>query len=150
MRDVMSEAIAKIKATPVDHTACSDCGVGIGDPHEDGCDVARCLWTGRQRLMCEAGLVAECCRALIAAGRSDLAGELGDYHGLDDIDHDCGEDTWIGTWPGEADAARLGLWCRWGPPWLPCGPDHPDAIPDLNELPVKARWDRTTQTYILR
>lgn len=38
---------------------CPDCGVEVGeahivDPVDGGCDVARCLVTGLQRLMCDA------------------------------------------------------------------------------------------------
>lgn len=37
---------------------CPDCAVAVGEPHEydeydGGCDVARCLVTGLQRLMCD-------------------------------------------------------------------------------------------------
>jgi hypothetical protein len=65
---------------------CPDCDVAVGEPHIDngvdgGCDVARCLVTGLQRLTC--GL--------------DHAG-----------DHDCGRDVWTGRWPGDADCERLG------------------------------------------
>ncbi len=31
---------------------CSDCGVGVGNPHIDWCDLARCLETGTQRISC--------------------------------------------------------------------------------------------------
>ncbi|NUT99182.1 MAG: hypothetical protein HOY78_44975 [Saccharothrix sp.] len=36
---------------------CPDCGVAVGQPHvvdeiDGGCDIARCLVTGLQRLMC--------------------------------------------------------------------------------------------------
>ena len=31
---------------------CPDCGAARGDKHTEGCDVARCLVTGLQRLAC--------------------------------------------------------------------------------------------------
>jgi hypothetical protein len=32
---------------------CADCAVRVGERHEDGCDVARCVGCGRQALMCD-------------------------------------------------------------------------------------------------
>jgi hypothetical protein len=57
---------------------CPDCDVAVGEAHvndeaDGGCDVARCLVTGPQRLTCEADHAA---------------------------DHDCGRDVWTGGWPG--------------------------------------------------
>lgn len=127
---------------------CPDCGAGIGTAHIPGCDVARCLWTGQQRLQCVGQLAAESCR-IIRPQNPDLADELAHYLSLDDPDHDCGEHIWDGTWPGEQDAIDLGLWC-YGPPWRPCSPDHPEARPDLNRLAVEGRWDRTQQKWVLR
>lgn len=37
----------------VEAKTCPDCQVSVDEPHEDGCDVARCLWTGGQRLSCD-------------------------------------------------------------------------------------------------
>lgn len=96
---------------------CHDCGAKPGEPHQDGCDTARCLVTGMQRLSCE-----------------------------EDHD-DCGDDIWTGRWPGEADAERLGWYARFvpygNPSWVRCGPDGEGATPDLNRLnPMSARWDR--------
>lgn len=129
-------------------TTCPDCGVAAGAPHEGGCDVARCLWTGRQRIQCDFGLLAMCCAVLRDNGNESLAYELGAHYELDDPDHNCGQDVWTGHWPGELDAVERGLWCYWGPPWIPCGPEHPDARPDLNRLTTEGRWDREVQKWV--
>lgn len=65
---------------------CPDCGVGVGEAHvydevDGGCDVARCLVTGLQRLMCDADHAA---------------------------DQDCGHDVWTGWSPGLLDCEQLG------------------------------------------
>lgn len=130
--------------------ACHDCAAEVGTPHEDGCDVARCLWTGMQRLQCVGGLAAECCKVLREAKRYDLAEELAHYLDLDGPEHDCGRDVWTGVWPGDLDAIALGLFCYWGPPWIECGPDHPEARPDLNRLATVGRWDRESMSWVAR
>lgn len=107
---------------------CPDCGAGINVKHDASCDVARCLATGRQRIGCEFGSV---------------------FGG--DEDHDCGRDVWTGYWPGEVDAARLGFWCRpVGAGFEPCGPDHPDAMPDLNRLTRECQWNSAEKRWELR
>lgn len=118
---------------------CGDCGVQPGQPHEDGCDVARCMWDGGQAIQCE-GLFAEHVRVLAEAGREDLAKEL-EYHlSIDDRDHDCGQDIWSGLWPGIVECRELDLWCYWGPDfgeetgWVRCDSEHPGASEDLNRL----------------
>lgn len=52
---------------------CPDCEAEPGQPHEGGCDVARCLPTDAQRLSC-------------------------DFFGRDpdETGHDCGQDIWTG------------------------------------------------------
>jgi hypothetical protein len=65
-----------------DKPSCQDCGVRPGQEHDDGCDTARCLVTGHQRLSC---------------GRAHEAGDL-----------DCGRDIWTGLWPGEAECIEYG------------------------------------------
>lgn len=116
---------------------CPDCQVGIGEPHEDGCDVARCLWDGGQRLSCDYAL--------------DYSDEPeSDPRRIDPADpHDCGKDTWTGYWPGEVEAVEFGWWIYWGPPWIRCSPEHPYARPDLNRLHIEARWDRVGQRWTL-
>lgn len=105
--------------------ACPDCGAVIDEPHDDACDVARCLATGMQRLLCS-----------------------GDEH--------CGQDIWSGLWPGEAECAEYGWWAYFeggpagetGTGWVRCGPDHPDAVPDLNRLILDCRWDQVRGRWV--
>ena len=117
--------------------SCPDCGVEPGQQHHDGCDVARCLWTGTQRLMCR-------------------------WFGLDPVltEHDCGRDVWTGEWPGEREAAEFGWWTYWDGPgwehgwdyrgrgWVRVTADHPNAQPDLNRLHLEARWDRKSGRWL--
>lgn len=133
-----------------DPLSCGDCGVMPGTAHEPGCDVARCMWTGVQAIQCELGMIAEVCRALRSAERVDLADALAWYHSLDDLAHDCGEDIWIGVWPGKQDAADLGWFAYFGPPWIRCSRDYPGASPDLNRLVSEGRWDRDRKRWVAR
>lgn len=97
---------------------CHDCGAEPGEAHRDGCDTARCLRTGTQRLACNPD----------------------DEH----PEEGCGQDVWTGQWPGEADCIRLGWYSYFDPfrGWVRCGPDHPEAGPDLNRLRMDATWNR--------
>ena len=51
-------------------------------------------------------------------------------------DHDRGWDMWAGTWLGEDDAVRLGLWAVGvaGEGWVACEPETLGAALDLNTL----------------
>lgn len=69
---------------------CHDCGVSPGEAHLPGCDVARCLSCGRQRLSCS-------CK-----------GNEGDGN------------IWTGLWPGTIECFEYGLVCYWdGPSPIP-------------------------------
>jgi hypothetical protein len=90
----------QLPSTMKDH--CPDCGVPIGEKHDDGCDVERCPHCGGQALGC------------VGFDPNDLRRQPSD-----------------GRWPGEVDAERLGFFiggdrslpdinrlfaeCRWNP-----------------------------------
>lgn len=97
---------------------CWDCQVEIGEPHDEGCDVARCLWTGAQRLTCDM---------------------------VDPDPHDCGQDAHTGLWPGQVECEEFGWHVRDTPVGLiRCGAGDFGAMPDLNRLHLRreAQWDR--------
>jgi hypothetical protein len=102
---------------------CPDCGVWPGREHDENCDVARCMATGRQRLSCFGG-------------------------------HDCGQDVWTGEWPGDVECREFGWWvqdrCAEGMGWLPCAPDDPGAVEDLNRLSRDAVWSPERRRWLLR
>lgn len=117
---------------------CPDCGAETSQLHAEGCDVARCLFTGRQRLMCDGLHVEEV-----------MPGCYVPWDG-------CGQDAWTGTWPGETECAAFGWWAFFRPPqppeqygeWVPCEPDHPDAVPDFSRLQAECTWDRTRREWV--
>jgi hypothetical protein len=109
-----------------DPRSCNDCGVPVGEPHRPRCDVARCLYTGRQRISCDA--------TAVLFGRPERQPHA-----------NCGRQVWTGAWPGVAECAELGWHSFFTPDkgWTRCAADHPDAGTDLNRLYAGAYWDRT-------
>jgi hypothetical protein len=107
---------------------CRDCGAQAGSLHDDGCDMAKCLHTGQQRLACRA---------------------IGPLLGQEP--HDCGKDWWAGYDRDEDQAAAYGLWCYCPPVGspVPCGADHPDAIPNVTRLMRNGVWDRKKCYWVL-
>ena len=96
--------------------------------HDEGCDMARCLHTGQQRLACQ------------------MFGPM-----LGQEPHDCGKDPWLGYDPDADQAAKYGLWCYCPPAGspVPCGPEHPHAMPNVTRLMRNGAWDRESQRWIL-
>jgi len=80
LEKLMLEALTRATST------CHDCGAGPGEPHKSGCDTARCLTCGGQRLSC---------------GCTDDKGA---------------GDIWTGLWPGTLNCFEYGLVCQWEGP----------------------------------
>lgn len=102
---------------------CPDCAVAPGTHHDSRCDVARCLWTGGQRLSCN--LSHDC----------GLDTWTGEWPG----DAECREFGW---WVQDRCAEGMG--------WVPCAPDAPGATEDLNRLSRDAKWDVDRRRWVLR
>lgn len=99
---------------------CGDCAVKPGEPHTDGCDVARCLVTGAQRLACD------------------------EHH---DCGRDIWTDTWPGV--AECiEFGWYSAWTE-GLGWVRCTADASGARPDLNRLHAgEADWDREAGRWV--
>lgn len=109
---------------------CGDCGVAPGQPHIDGCDVARCIECGWQRIGCD----------------------------HEDSDDGWGA-IWTGEWPGDVECREFGFWCldkcAEGKGWVPCPPGTPGAREDLNRLSHAAAfgeviWSVNRQRFVRR
>lgn len=144
-------------------TDCYGCGAESGTEHRDGCDVARCMWTGGQRLQCGLGIVADAVRALRRYAENRLADDLAAYESLNDEAHDCGRDVWTGEWPGTAECREFGWYAWFGPDlgrtgWVEIDADevehfrllHPEVqvSEDLNRLAVEAVWDASAGHWV--
>lgn len=126
-----------------DTRTCPDCAVPPGAQHEDGCDVARCLADGSQRLGC----------GWNASGPRVTVTDLGD--GVIGVrPHDCGQDVWTGEWPGVAECREFGWYAQFrgaeGLGFVLCTPDAPGAREDLNRLAYDARWSPEQARWVLR
>jgi hypothetical protein len=117
---------------------CNDCGAPIGSPHEHGCDVERCQYTGIQWIQCGGydGWWTCDCDDIHACGRAP---------------HDCGSEIWDGVWPGIEEAVEFGWYSMFAPPWVRVGVEWPGATPDLNRINgVECRWDRDAKRWVKR
>ncbi len=126
---------------------CNDCGAPIGTPHIGDCDVARCLHNGRQRFQCDGGT----CDADCDSGDFYSRAHHNTFHANGPHD-DCGADIWDGVWPGTEECVQLGWYSYFvgqnDISWVPCGPEHPAATPDLNRLGFSTTWDRERQRWV--
>ncbi len=107
------------------------CGAAIDEQHHDWCDIARCAATGQQLIQC--------------------AGEEHEYKGRTYGEHEgaCESDRWTGFYPGTLEAVERGWFSVFHGlrGWVRCGPDDPDARPDLNRVHSELHWNPATQRY---
>lgn len=130
---------------------CPDCAAQIGLLHESGCDVERCPRCGFQAIGC--GCIYEVCGMnpdTLERDHPDIYNNGPTEAMLEKWDETWGQRRmpWTGLWPGDAECLDYGFACYWGPPWIPCSPDHPKATPDLNRLVVECRWDQEKQKFV--
>jgi hypothetical protein len=109
-----------------DDEACYDCGVEPGESHKAGCDIARCLITGEQRLSC--------------SDDHDCGSDV--WTGLWPGEAECVEFGWWSKWIDGPDGRGH---------WEQTTADDPDREPDLNGLHTgETVWDRKAGRWVLR
>lgn len=136
--------LARIGRSPMtDLKACSDCAVQPDEEHTGGCDVARCMAYGTQRVQCQPGA------RMVVRGFYPWGSPIVDW---EPDGHDCGRDVWSGRWPGEAECEEFGWFAYFvpngNPSWRPCPAGTPGAVPDLNRLQLEARWDALAGRWV--
>lgn len=147
---------------------CRDCGAAIGEPHDGGCDVARCLYTGYQRIQCggydEPMILHQCVPGI----EPDYDADGYIVHTCGIALHDCGAEVWDGVWPGTQEAVEYGWFSYFAPTteqkealaafglepvksgWVRCGPEYSEAMPDLNRVVMECDWDREQRRWVKR
>lgn len=149
--------------------ACRDCGAQVGQPHDHGCDVERCQYTGMQWIACGGTSDFGCCC------EDDNGYDADGYtvHTCGQVPHDCGSEVWTGVWPGYVEAIEYGWFVYWVPMpehvreafefglalglkarkdmpygWVACGPEHSDAVPDVTRLIQLCDWDHKQRRWV--
>lgn len=124
-------------------SSCPDCATAPGSEHAEGCDVARCMAYGSQRIQCQPG-ARMVVRGVYPWGGVDVDWEVDG--------HDCGRDVWSGRWPGQAECEELGFWAVFvpygNPSWRPVPAGTPGAVHDLNRLAAEASWDAERRRWV--
>jgi hypothetical protein len=106
-------------------TSCYVCKAAPGELHEMGCQVELCPYCGHQLISC-------CC------------GEGSD------VIPDADRMPWTGEWPGFAECREFGWYCLpCAYAFVRCGPDAPEAMPNLNRLHTEAVWDKKAKRFVL-
>lgn len=130
---------------PAPSANCPDlhCQAPIGAPHHHDCLIAICVSTGHQRILHATDEYAATHSAPLNPDTPIDA-------------HTCGADVWAGHPHGATTAATAGLFARRATAadapltgWIPCPPDEPGAVPDIDRLVRSGTWNRTGQIWEL-
>lgn len=125
---------------PTSNCPDTNCNAPIGEEHAPDCEVATCLETGEQRILHQEDMPEA------PTGIDPTVVQL--------LTHDCGADTWTGQRYGIDECVQYGWFVRRATAndpsedgWVPCFPDHPEAVPDLDRLTRHATWDPTQRRW---
>jgi hypothetical protein len=102
--------------------SCPDCGVSIGDIHQEGCDISRCKIHGNQLLKC------------LFLHESN----------------DCRPTKFSGYFPGTEEAIERG-WFSYldkTKTWIKCEASHPEASPDINKVLIELEWNSEQEKFV--
>lgn len=110
--------------TQIPSYRCPGCGVTIGNPHSNGCDVEHCPECGRQKISCDCDVQNSSTLPAI---------------------------VWSGFWTGEVECFKYGLFCAFknGSGWVRCAADFPGATADLTALFSCGQWDKKAGRWVL-
>ena len=132
---------------------CGGCKAEPGEFHKEGCDWERCPLCGRQMLQDD-------CIYEISLGKDvDLEEEYPEIFNEgptvemiqkynDHVEAITGWQRHPGWYPGTALAVEKGWYVYWGPPWICCDKEHPEASPDLSRAHSEGWWDREKQRFV--
>lgn len=132
---------------------CPDCGVKPGEKHESGCDIERCPRCGGQSITCHCiYIINDMDPNTLEYDHPDIYEQGPTEEMYEKWEREWGAKAlpWTGEWPGITQCREYNFWCYWGPPWIRCSKEYPEATEDLNTLYTECRWDIEKQKMVLR
>lgn len=145
-----SATIERIIADCFRNRPCRDCAAKIGEPHHHGCDVERCQCTGDQWIGCGGYTDEHGSPFCDCADDENYDADGYTIHTCGQDPHDCGSEVWDGVWPGYEETIGFGWFTWFAPPWRDCGPEHPQAVPNLTRLHLECDWNRGKRRWVRR
>ena len=138
---------------------CGDCDVEPGQLHVGGCDLERCVFCGGQSISCN------CIYEINGIDTEDMETTHPEIYYKGPTEEMCavreveeekygGRLPWTGVYPGTEECIEFGWFVKWVEEsprkWQECGPDDPDAVPNVSRLQMGATWDRSARRWHIR